>query len=117
MRLTTARYYTPSGRSIQEIGVTPDIKVEQMRIEAIGPRRRTREADLRGALKNDNGKNHVGDKKDKFGEKSDNKSKKAPNSKKKPAPAVSNSNRQDFQLQRALDLLRGVSLFSRLMKG
>ena len=54
MRLTTARYYTPSGRSIQEIGVTPDIKVEQMRIEAIGPRRRTREADLRGALKNDN---------------------------------------------------------------
>ena len=117
MRLTTARYYTPSGRSIQEIGVTPDIKVEQARIEAIGPHRRTREADLRGALKNDNGKNHVGDKKDKSGEKSDNKSKKAPNSKKKPAPAASNSNRQDFQLQRALDLLRGVSLFSRLMKG
>ncbi|MBT4940480.1 MAG: S41 family peptidase, partial [Rhodospirillaceae bacterium] len=55
MRLTTARYYTPSGRSIQEIGVTPDIKVEQARIEAIEPRRRTREADLRGALKNDNG--------------------------------------------------------------
>ncbi len=57
MRLTTARYYSPSGRSIQNLGVTPDIIVEQ-------PRRRTSteeetgfqfrsEADLRGSLSND----------------------------------------------------------------
>ncbi|MCC1494246.1 S41 family peptidase [Cognatishimia sp. F0-27] len=59
MRLTTARYYTPSGRSIQSLGVSPDIVVEQ-------PRRRDEEededetnifnrseADLRGSLDND----------------------------------------------------------------
>ncbi len=57
MRLTTARYYSPSGRSIQNLGVTPDIIVEQ-------PRRRANdeeetdfqfrsEADLRGSLSND----------------------------------------------------------------
>ena len=56
MRLTTARYYSPSGRSIQNLGVTPNIIVEQ-------PRRRTdeeedrfkfrSESDLRGSLSND----------------------------------------------------------------
>ena len=56
MRLTTSRYYSPSGRSIQNLGVTPDIIVEQ-------PRRRTddeeddfkfrSESDLRGSLSND----------------------------------------------------------------
>jgi carboxyl-terminal processing protease len=55
MRLTTARYYTPSGRSIQGTGIDPDIIVEQARIENVetGPQRR--EADLRGALDNGNG--------------------------------------------------------------
>lgn len=53
MRLTTARYYTPSGRSIQAVGIEPDILVEQARIEALktDPNAR-READLRGALDN-----------------------------------------------------------------
>src|SRR5689334_22493213 len=53
MRLTTARYYTPSGRSIQAKGIEPDIVVEPAKIERVaanGPQRR--EADLRGALKN-----------------------------------------------------------------
>src|SRR6185369_9198777 len=53
MRLTTARYYTPSGRSIQAKGIEPDIIVEPAKIEKIAantPGRR--EADLRGALKN-----------------------------------------------------------------
>jgi carboxyl-terminal processing protease len=114
MRLTTARYYTPSGRSIQEIGVTPDIIVEQARIEAVEQRSRTRETDLRGALKNDNGKNGVGIKDDKKpDEKSDKKSKNG----EKATPQASTADRQDFQLQRALDLLRGVSLFSRRIKG
>ncbi len=54
MRLTTARYYTPSGRSIQAEGIVPDIIVEQSKIEAIAPRGVSfREADLRGALRND----------------------------------------------------------------
>jgi carboxyl-terminal processing protease len=66
MRLTTARYYTPSGRSIQALGVAPDIIVEQREVEAeaaegdeeatgaaatVAPTRS--EADLRGSLEND----------------------------------------------------------------
>lgn len=64
MRLTTARYYTPSGRSIQSLGVSPDIVVEQPRrapeteedkeddAKSAAARRRS-EADLRGSLDND----------------------------------------------------------------
>jgi carboxyl-terminal processing protease len=59
MRLTTARYYTPSGRSIQNLGISPDIIVEQPRPkpavegeEAQAPKLRS-EADLRGSLNND----------------------------------------------------------------
>jgi carboxyl-terminal processing protease len=50
MRLTTARYYTPSGRSIQAVGIEPDIVVEQARIESLKRAQARREADLRGAL-------------------------------------------------------------------
>ncbi|MEO0681402.1 MAG: S41 family peptidase [Pseudomonadota bacterium] len=52
MRLTTARYYTPSGRSIQSLGIEPDILIEQRRLETgEEEERRTRsEADLRGSL-------------------------------------------------------------------
>ncbi|WP_299562525.1 S41 family peptidase [uncultured Sulfitobacter sp.] len=59
MRLTTARYYTPSGRSIQALGVSPDIVVAQpprrpADEEDDAPARRNRsEADLRGSLNND----------------------------------------------------------------
>ncbi len=59
MRLTTARYYTPSGRSIQALGVAPDIIVEQQippeadeSAEAEAAQNRS-EADLRGSLEND----------------------------------------------------------------
>ncbi len=63
MRLTTARYYTPSGRSIQALGVAPDIVVNQPRVDpavdgteaaAAEETANTRtEADLRGILSND----------------------------------------------------------------
>jgi len=61
MRLTTARYYTPSGRSIQNLGVSPDIIVEQPRRspnaeedeEQTNARRQRSEADLRGSISND----------------------------------------------------------------
>src|SRR5713226_4481062 len=52
MRLTTARYYTPSGRSIQAKGIEPDIEVPQAKVEVIDEGQRRREADLRGALRN-----------------------------------------------------------------
>jgi len=52
MRLTTALYYTPSGRSIQGTGITPDVVVEPARIEEVTVPQLQHEADLRGALKN-----------------------------------------------------------------
>jgi carboxyl-terminal processing protease len=59
LRLTTARYYTPSGRSVQEGGVTPDILVPQISDPDYRSRTRVRESDLRrhlineGAIKDD----------------------------------------------------------------
>ena len=52
IRLTTALYYTPSGRSIQGTGITPDVVVEPARIEQVAQPQFQHEADLRGALKN-----------------------------------------------------------------
>ncbi len=52
IRLTTARYYTPSGRSIQAKGVEPDIEVKPAKIEEIDVSARRRKSDLRGALDN-----------------------------------------------------------------
>ncbi|MGH1403133.1 MAG: S41 family peptidase [Alphaproteobacteria bacterium] len=88
MRLTTARYYTPSGRSIQAKGITPDIAVEQAKIESFASQR-IREADLHGALDKDNGKPAAND-----------------NDKEDDEEEV-----QDYQLMRALDLLAGLSLY------
>ena len=94
MRLTTSRYYTPSGRSIQAVGIEPDIEVQQARIESIGELAKgRREADLRGALSNGDGDAKDADKDDG-----------------KPKPAA--ERRQDYQLDRALDLIRGLALFS-----
>ena len=89
MRMTTARYYTPSGRSIQAKGIEPDIIVEPANVEKLDVSRRIKESDLNGAL--DNKK-----KKSKDEKKSDE------NKDEKPA---------DYQLSRAVDLLRGVTLY------
>ena len=60
MRLTTARYYTPSGRSIQALGVAPDIVVNQPPVAPVDPNapvveqpKQRSEADLRGIISND----------------------------------------------------------------
>lgn len=55
LRLTTALYYTPSGRSIQEVGITPDLVVKQSDTPSLGfpQRRRMREKDLRGHFTQD----------------------------------------------------------------
>lgn len=91
MRLTTSRYYTPSGRSIQAEGISPDIVVEPARIETLSTGKGRREADLRGALKNKGGTN---------GDTSETEQEK----KKEKRPT-------DYQLDRALDLIQGISLF------
>jgi carboxyl-terminal processing protease len=106
MRLTTARYYTPSGRSIQAVGIEPDIVVERAKFEALAQAgEERREADVRGAL----------DLAPQGGGSSPNRG--APGS---DAPAVSSTAEGpvapevDYQLVRALDLVRGLSLFSEI---
>jgi carboxyl-terminal processing protease len=92
MRLTTARYYTPSGRSIQGKGIDPDIVVEQMKLEAVSDSDRRREADLPGAL-------------DVKPAPVDNGAKPADNQ-------GASSTPDDYQLNHALDVLRGITLYS-----
>src|SRR3546814_14384899 len=53
LRLTTARYYTPSGRSVQEGGIEPDIRVPQISDPDYKTRPRFRESDLRRPLINE----------------------------------------------------------------
>ena len=91
MKLTTARYYTPSGRSIQAKGIEPDIEVEPAKIEALESRQSFRESDYRGALDKDKGKDKAKSKASNDNEKTD--------------------DPQDYQLIRALDLLNGLSLY------
>ena len=108
MRLTTARYFTPSGRSIQAKGIDPDILVEPSKIEKITTAKNTREADLYGALKN-TGANDAS-----ISSEEANTDALGPNKPKKPNKKMNKKTipLQDYQLTRALDLLRGLSLYS-----
>jgi carboxyl-terminal processing protease len=60
LRLTTALYYTPSGRSIQEVGIIPDLEVNQGDEDALGfpKRRRVRERDLAGHFTQEDASDH-----------------------------------------------------------
>lgn len=93
IRLTTARYYTPSGRSIQAKGIDPDIIVEQATLNKVTQPRRAREADLRGRLDNPD----------------EVEPEEEPAAAKKPAAETDKP--QDYQLARAMDLLRGIALY------
>ena len=99
MKLTTARYFTPSGRSIQSLGIEPDILVEERKIaEAEGEAdRRTRrsEADLRGSLEN---------------ELSDDERKQLEEEHAR-HEATAQLRQEDFQLAYALDLLAGLAIY------
>ncbi len=92
MRLTTAKYYTPSGNSIQATGIIPDIEVKQANIEEFDQNIDRRESDLKGHLSNPNEENS--------NDNLDNN--------------VSNSENDsiDYQLYRALDLLEGITLYN-----
>ncbi len=104
MRLTTARYYTPSGRSIQAKGITPDIVVEPAMVEVLSSRR-MRESDLRGALDKEENKDPAND------NKKNKSSKKDGSSKDKDGKDEKKDEKKDYQLLRALDLLKGLSLY------
>lgn len=104
MRLTTSRYYTPSGRSIQSLGVHPDVLVEQPprdpaadSAEAPRPRGRS-EAELRGSLKNDSMSE---DERRLLEEEAAR------------AEASAKLRKDDYQLAYAIDILRGLSAVAR----
>jgi carboxyl-terminal processing protease len=101
MRLTTARYYTPSGRSIQALGVSPDIVVVQPRrdpeaevAEEDADRPRRSEADLRGSLDNDS----VSEDERRIIE-----------ADRKKAEDAAKLREEDYQLAYAIDILKGLS--------
>ena len=109
IRLTTARYYTPSGRSIQAKGIEPDIDVPAQRFETVEEAKKRREGDLRGAFAN-SGQGRV-----ESAPAQQNATPPAP----APAPATGAAgaevqpqiSSEDYQLARALDLLRGIALY------
>ena len=101
IRLTTARYYTPSGRSIQALGVAPDIIVEQpprgeetAEAEDGSPMSPRSEADLRGSLGNDS---------------VDDDELRQLREEEQRAEAAAELREEDYQLAYAIDILRGLS--------
>lgn len=125
MRLTTARYYTPSGKSIQAKGIEPDILVEQAKIEPLKQNDKMRmEADLRRRLENlEDQKAREKLKKEKSQTGGDNMVTKdaLPDKNKDEKKEEKDENKssvrvddpsQDFQLQRAVDLLRAARVFN-----
>jgi len=119
IRLTTARYYTPSGTSIQAKGITPDIEVHQANVEFQDDAPGRREADLRGRLQNEQLKKPEGQAQPQAAPDAKPQAQAQPQAKPKPAepgPADVNeppaaADGKDYQLSRALDLLRGIALY------
>jgi carboxyl-terminal processing protease len=99
IRLTTARYYTPSGISIQAKGIDPDIYVPQSKVENLESKKTRKEADLRGHLEeeviNDKVSKEIGN--DKLNENI--------------TPEIS-----DYQLNRAIELIRSISVYEAIKK-
>jgi carboxyl-terminal processing protease len=94
VKLTTARYYTPSGRSIQAEGIQPDIKLEQVRVSAVeAPLEPIKEADLSRHLTNGDAKK--ANKKD------------AGKDQDKEEKSLAQT---DYQLYEALNLLKGLAI-------
>ena len=93
LKLTTAKYYTPSGRSIQKTGIDPDILVEQAELKKVDELSGRKESDLRGAIENDQ-----------------------ENSNKEEDTSTSNKDEDkvdDYQLTRAFDLILAINLINK----
>ena len=90
LRLTTAAYFTPSGRSIQKTGITPDIIVEQAQVQEVAATGGVRESDLRNARDNEG----------------------TEQPEEAAAESTETAAQQDYQLARALDLLKGIATYN-----
>jgi len=136
MRLTTARYYTPSGRSIQALGITPDIEVRPAEIKRLNSSFHRAEADLKGALRNDTvveeeaapqGPQDTKAPQPAPGTKAPDKSGKTPGPQSdKDGDAKGADGKgadgkggetEDYQLARAIDLLQGIALYQKTGSG
>ena len=96
LRLTTAKYYTPKGTSIQNTGITPDIVVKLTAKNGIKEHRVLREKDLEGHLKNEQKES-------------------IPDGEEETAP-LEIDEKDDIQLQRAMDILKTWDVFKSLPK-
>ncbi len=93
VRLTTARYFTPSGNSIQAKGISPDIYVPQSKLEILENNNSRREADLRGALDSENNQENL-----------------------KNSSKGENNTINDYQLNRAIELIRSINVYENIKK-
>jgi len=109
MRLTTARYYTPAGRSIQARGIDPDIVVEAAKIER-APAKDDKTASA--ADKKDDKSTSAADKKDDKGAKDEKGAKGDTAAEKSSVDPSIIGTPDDYQLARAVDMLRGIALFN-----
>ncbi len=101
LKLTTALYYTPAGRSIQATGIKPDIEVNNLKIPAPNEKEETnifmiREEDLQGRLENGNG----------------NKSDNSKSTATAPTTTALPLLYTDYQLHEALNILKGLTLLT-----
>lgn len=96
LKLTTALYFTPNGRSIQAEGIVPDVPVERVRVTAVRPRSSISEATLSGHLEND----------------------KAKSDESRPLSPIDSTSLQntDSQLYEAITMLRGLDLLRKREK-
>jgi carboxyl-terminal processing protease len=105
IRLTTARFTTPSGQNIQGKGLTPDLTVMPLKLAKLPQGDRRREADLRGALKNTDPVPAGGKASPGSSDRTDS----------QPAPSLATADigsAADEQLSEAVDVLRGLALVS-----
>jgi carboxyl-terminal processing protease len=113
IKLTTARYYTPNGRSIQAKGIEPDIVVEETANG--GSRERLREADLDRHLANDKDKDAEKtpvQKKDKVGKQDGKEGKDAEKEDVHAAP-LEFASKNDYQLTQAMNLLKALQVIKK----
>lgn len=87
LKLTTSLYYTPSGRSIQQDGIVPDVVVERARLTSLEQGRRLREADLNGSLVNEGVEQEV------------------------ETEVIASLREEDNQLYEAFTLLKGINVY------
>jgi carboxyl-terminal processing protease len=87
LKLTTARYYTPSGRSIQASGITPDIRIDRLKVENLGERTNmVKESNLSGHLENEDASDTSN------------------------TDIATGLSSRDFELYEALNVLKGLSI-------